>query len=102
MKVSNAQLDKNQIINFLREHKPYLEKEFGVTRIALFGSYSREEQTTTSDIDLAIEMAIPSFKNHCHLKEFLEKHLQRHVDLCYFKGMRSFIRHAIDKELVYA
>ena len=95
-------LTQKEIIAFLRTHKDKLERDFGVTQIALFGSYARGEQGPTSDIDFVIEMPEPSFKNHCRLKEFLEKHLKKNIDLCYFKGMRSFIRHAIDQELVYA
>ena len=95
-------LTKDEILAFLRKHKPYLEKEFGVKKVALFGSYVRGEQTVTSDIDIAIETLSPSFRNRCNLKRFLESHLQRPIDLCYFNGMRSFIKHAIEKELVYA
>ena len=70
-------LTQKEIIAFLRTHKDKLERDFGVTQIALFGSYARGEQGPTSDIDFVIEMPEPSFKNHCRLKEFLENHLKK-------------------------
>ena len=98
----NKQLDKDIIINFLKTHKQLLEREFGVTKIALFGSYARGEQTEKSDIDFVLETNTPSFTKRCSLKEFLENSFKKQIDLCYFRGMRSFIRHAIEKELIYA
>jgi predicted nucleotidyltransferase len=99
---STGGLTKKQIISFLQSHKPYLQKEFGITQIALFGSYARNEQIASSDIDLAIETSDISFQTRCKIKNFLEDIFKKKIDLCYFKGMRSFIRHSIDKELIYA
>ncbi len=95
-------LNRETILVFLRSQKPILRSEFGVTKIALFGSYARGEQTSESDIDLAIETISPSFKKRCALKRFLESKLNKKIDICSFSGMRSFIRNSIEKELVYA
>ena len=94
-------INKDDIINFLKSNKVLLEREFGVTKIALFGSYARGEQTAQSDIDLAIETSDFSFQKRCELKKLLEENLARSVDLCYFKGMRLFIRSMIEKDLIY-
>jgi uncharacterized protein len=104
MQETNAvkNLNKDTIISFLRTNKSRLETEFGVTKIALFGSYARGDVSVDSDVDLVIDTKDLSFKTRCRLKRFLEANLNKPVDLCYFKGMRSFIRHAIEKELVYA
>jgi predicted nucleotidyltransferase len=48
-------MDKQQIIQKLKTAKPLLQHEFGVTKLALFGSYSRDEQTDKSDIDIMVE-----------------------------------------------
>ena len=95
-------INKNQIIDFLRINKDFLEKKFGVTKIALFGSYVRGEETETSDIDLLIEAKEHKFRNRFLLKEFLEESFGKKVDVCYFDSVRGFIMHHIQKELVYA
>lgn len=97
-----ALLDKNTIITFLREHKDLLEERFGVTKIALFGSYARGEARVDSDIDLLIEMPRKSFHSKLELRDFLERELGRKVDVGYFDSVRSFIMHHVEKDLIYA
>ena len=96
------QVNRDSIIHFLRQQKPYLEKEFGVTAIALFGSYARGEETPTSDIDIAIELKKIDFEKRYELKEFLEKQFNRTVDVGYLHTIRPFIRKRIEAELIYA
>jgi hypothetical protein len=96
------EIDRENIIEFLRDNKPILEKRFGLTKIALFGSYARGEQHRDSDIDLAIETLSPSFEIRCELKDFLEQHFEKRVDLCYFSGMRRVVRSLVEPELIYA
>ena len=44
------------IINYLTEHKEQFIKDFGITKIGLFGSYARNEAKNDSDIDILIEL----------------------------------------------
>ena len=95
-------INKDTIISFLKQHKDFLEREYGVTKIALFGSYARGEETKDSDIDLLIEAKEQDFDNRYDLKEFLEENFNKKVDIDYFDCIRSFIRHQIEDELVSA
>ncbi len=58
-------------------------KKFGVKRIGLFGSYIRDEQKATSDIDILIEFekGKVTFDNYMDLKFFLEDLFKCKVDL---------------------
>ncbi len=100
--MKTAALDRDQIITFLRSHKDLLEKEFGVTKIALFGSYARGEQTGTSDIDLLIEAKEHKFRNRLRLRDFLEEAFGKKVDIGYFGTVRGFIMRGIEEDIVYA
>jgi predicted nucleotidyltransferase len=77
-------LDRNDILSYLRENKDFLQKQFGVSKMALFGSHARNEANTESDIDLIIETNKKSFKNRFLSKRHLEEHFQKKVDICYF------------------
>ncbi len=79
-----------------------LKEDFGIEKIALFGSYARDEATDTSDIDLLIEMDTVSFRNRMALKRFLERHFKKKVDISYFDSVRTFIWRSIQEDLVYA
>jgi len=48
--------NKTEIITFLSTHKTELQKNYGVKRIGLCGSYARGDSRPDSDIDFVIEM----------------------------------------------
>lgn len=58
-------------------------KKYGVKRIGLFGSYLRNEQKNTSDIDILVEFEKDkiTFDNYMELKFFLEDLFKCKVDL---------------------
>ncbi len=54
-------LNREIILAYLRTNKQLLEEEFGLTQIALFGSFARNEAHSDSDIDLLIELKEDDF-----------------------------------------
>lgn len=95
-------LPTKKVLAFLRANKLYLKKEFGVTQIALFGSYARGEQTSASDIDVLIEMKVHNFRKRLHIQDFLQKNLRKDVDVLYFSAVRKYIMQQIEKDIIYA
>ena len=75
----------------------------GIKRIGFFGSFAREEQTATSDIDLVVEFRpeIKMYRKFLDLADLLEKTLQRKVDLLTWEGMASFVQREIEKDIEY-
>jgi predicted nucleotidyltransferase len=98
MKVS----DKQDILNKIDENKDKL-REFGVTKIGVFGSYTRNEQTKESDIDLLVsfEKGKKTYKNFYNLAEFAEGLLGSDVDLLTPQSISSYILPYIEKEITY-
>ncbi|HPD16342.1 MAG TPA: nucleotidyltransferase family protein [Planctomycetota bacterium] len=80
---------------------PELRAKFGVTGIALFGSFARGEAGPTSDVDLVVD-----FDDKATLFElsglgaFLEERLQLKVDLVPRRAIRAEIRESILREAV--
>ena len=101
-KIKQINPTKDEIIIFLRKNKPYLKKEFGVTKIALFGSFARGEQRKQSDIDILIDMKAHNFRKRLELRDFLEEKFQRKVDVLYFDAVRKYIMRNIQEDIVYA
>lgn len=95
-------INKEHILDFLRKNKPMLDQKFGVTKIGLFGSYARDEAEEASDIDIVIEVKKHDPFSRIELKEFLEEHFQKKVDVVYLSTMRSFIREHIEPQIIYA
>ncbi|MEA1999466.1 MAG: nucleotidyltransferase family protein [Euryarchaeota archaeon] len=88
-------------IETIKKHKAEIKKRYGVRKIGVFGSYAREEQKETSDIDLLVEFETPTFDNFMDLLFFLEELFGKDVDLITTKGMSPYIRPNIEKEVVW-
>ena len=52
-------MNKQSILQTLQSLKPVLQQEYGLSELALFGSYSRDEQTAESDIDIMVDFDKP-------------------------------------------
>ena len=85
----------------LREIKPFLEEQYKVKRIGVFGSYLRGEQKATSDLDLLVEFIEPiSLFDFLRLEDSLEQKLGIKVDLVMSDVLKPRIKDKI-KEVSY-
>lgn len=90
------------IIEALRSElrQPVLRR-FKVRGIGLFGSFSRGEQSDISDIDFLVDFEDEAdLLDFVALAEFLEKRLERKVDLVTSRALREEIRDQVLKEVV--
>jgi len=92
------------IINFIKNNKKFLKKQYGVEKIGIFGSYVKNNIKDDSDIDIAIEMDKESktLHNFLELKRYLEKNLQREVDLGIESNLKKAVKKKIKSEIIYA
>ncbi len=99
-------MDREEIIKLLKAHRKDIEK-FGVKKIGIFGSVARDEGGESSDIDLVVEFGRGegTFKNFGGLVEYLEKLLNRSVDILTPIGIESIrideIKESIKQEVIY-
>ncbi|MCK7521107.1 MAG: nucleotidyltransferase family protein [Ignavibacteriales bacterium] len=92
----------DNIIEKLKELKPYLEKEYKIKEVGIFGSYVRNEQTENSDIDILVEYAgaLSLFKV-ANLVNYLELKFGKKVDLTNKKTLRPKIGKRILSEVKF-
>lgn len=78
-----------------------LIKKYKVKTLGIFGSYVRNEQNETSDIDVLVEFQENSinFDNYMGLKYYLEDLFQKDVDLVIKDDLKVEIRDKILKEV---
>ena len=95
---------QNQIIDFISRNRLFLKEKFHVTKIGLFGSFARNEQTKYSDLDLIVDFE-ENTKNLFELKFALKKYFQENlnldVDICREKYIKPRYKNRIIKEAVY-
>ncbi len=85
----------------LKKDKPFLAKKFNVSRIGVFGSYARGEESGESDVDVLVEFSSPIGWEIVDLKEILEDRLQAKVDLVTEGGLKPQLKDKIMNEVVY-
>jgi predicted nucleotidyltransferase len=96
-------MTKEQIIDQLRILKPVLKEKYGVTEIALFGSYSRNEATSDSDIDLLVNFDVPSARSLFSSYDLLQESFHNiPVQLVSKGAIKQQYFKAIEKDLIYA
>ena len=92
-----------EIKDILKKHSDDLKQKFGVKELGIFGSYVREEQEESSDIDILVEFreGYRAFDNYMDLKFYLEELLGLRVDLVSKTALKPRLRSYILKEVVY-
>ncbi len=80
---------QQKVINVLRREIPYLKENYGVKKIALFGSVVKGKYTKSSDIDIVVEFEKPIGLRFMDLAEYLEKKLGRKTDILTAEGVRN-------------
>jgi uncharacterized protein len=92
----------DEIKSILEKHIQEIEERYKVTEIGIFGSYVRDEQNETSDVDILIE-----FKESMGLLKFIEIEnyltdlLGVKVDLVMKSSLKPRIGKHILEEVVY-
>jgi len=94
-------MNRKEVLDILRRHKPTLAERFGVTELALFGSYARDTATDASDVDILVRYDGPATsKSYFGVQFYLEDLLGRRVDLVTHKALRQEFRPYVEREAV--
>lgn len=92
-----------EVVAYLKKNRRYLHDRFGITSIGIFGSFVRGEQTPYSDIDMVIKMEKNKKNLHSFLslKRFIEKEIERKVDIGFEYSLKPAIREKIKEQIIY-
>ena len=88
----------SEILEILNRNRDLL-KRYRVRKIGLFGSFSRDESTSKSDIDLLVDFEEKSLDNFIDLVFELEKIFDRKVDLLTEKSISPYILPNVQDEV---
>ncbi len=94
---------KNAAMKKLEAAAPAIRTKFGVTRIGIFGSFARGEQTRKSDVDILVDFAegYATLKNFIGLSDYLEDLFRRKVDLLTEPSLSNLIRPYIEQDVIW-
>jgi len=95
---------REDIINYHALQKEYFYSQYHISSIGLFGSYSRNEQTENSDIDLVYllsENQKISYSQLFDIEQQLQNHFNKKVEFVNFKYMNPAIKYETEKDIIY-
>lgn len=90
-----------EIKNDLVRNKQHLFDKYGLSLLAVFGSYGRGAQRDDSDVDILVDFKRPIGIEFIDLAGELENILQMKVDLVSKNGVKEAYLRQIESELNY-
>lgn len=88
----------SKLATFKKEHGD----QYGITRLGVFGSVARQEDTNISDIDIVVELEKPTLSLMYKLRQALSLLLGRTVDLVRMRdSLRPVFKSTIQKEAIF-
>ena len=91
-----------EYVQLLKEYKQNRGILYGISRIGIFCSVARGEQTEDSDVDVCIDLEVPSIFCLVHIKEELKQLFGCEVDVVRIRqNMDALLKKDIIEEGIY-
>ena len=74
-------LSTKEVINILKKFKTESASKYGITSLGLFGSFARNQQRETSDVDVFVTLKESDFFVLERIKEELENLIHKNIDV---------------------
>jgi len=99
-------MNKQIIIDYLKNKKTEFYKKYGITTLGLYGSYARDEANNDSDIDIFYErdnnIEINSGLDFLNISDSLAKEFDvKKVDFISLEYMNPIIKYYAKKDFIY-
>ncbi|MBI2427930.1 MAG: nucleotidyltransferase family protein [Ignavibacteriales bacterium] len=91
----------SEIKKKLQQHKTELRNNYSVKSLGIFGSFARNEQSDTSDIDILVDFEKPIGLQFVDLAEYLESILHAKVDLVSKNAVKPKLMKYIGQDIQY-
>ena len=93
---------RNEYLELLRLYKQRMAEQYGMVRLGIFGSVSRNEQKEDSDLDVCVEMKEPDGFILLNIKYELEELLHCKIDIVRLRdNMNALLKRNIERDGIY-
>lgn len=96
--------EREKILRYLQSQRDRIREQYHLRKVALIGSFARNEQTEESDIDLIVEFDPGTNHIYTLKREFaqeMEHQFHRRVDIASERYLKPYYRDSILREAVY-
>lgn len=95
-------LSTKEIIAILKKFKAESASKYGITSIGLFGSFARNQQRETSDVDVFVTLKESDFFVLERIKEELESLIHSNIDIVNYRdSLRNSFKQNILNDAIY-
>jgi len=95
-------MNRAEILEIIRKYKQENSEKYGIDAIGVFGSYARDMASEDSDVDIVIETREPDLYKMVHIKEDLERRLNKSVDIVRKREkMNPYLKKRIERDAEY-
>lgn len=97
-------MNKDQIITFLRENRENFLHKYHISKIGLFGSFARGENTQNSDVDIVYTLSDGhkiSFDEYIAFENELKNAFSTKIDLINEKKLNPLIKMKSAGDFIY-
>lgn len=95
-------ISTKEIIAILKKFKAESASKYGITSLGLFGSFARNQQKETSDVDVFVTLKESDFFVLERIKEELETMIQFPIDIVNFReSLRNSLKQNILNDAIY-
>lgn len=84
----SAVTTKEEVMQVLKDELPLLRERYGITRIALFGSFAQGSPRHDSEVDIVVDTSRPLGLKFFELSDYLSARLGRMIDLITFNMLK--------------
>jgi len=95
---------RQQILDYVNSNKKRFQSQYHVRKIALIGSFAREEQQADSDVDFLLDLepgTADIYQTKRRLRIELETAFGRHVELASERYLKPYYKDEILREAIY-
>jgi predicted nucleotidyltransferase len=97
-------IERERILEYIRSQRDRFRRTYHVRRMALIGSFARNEQSPDSDVDLIVDLeeGTPDiFELKRALRSELERQFHRKVEIASERYLKPYFRETILREAIY-
>lgn len=95
-------MNTSDVLNILRRFKAEFAGKYGIKTLGIFGSFARNQQKETSDIDVVVTLKDPDYFTLVAIQEELEKLTKYKVDVVNFREtLRESFKTNILKDAIF-
>ena len=95
-------LSTKEIIAILKKFKAESASEYGIISLGLFGSFARNQQRETSDVDVFVTLKESDFFVLERIKEELESLIHSNIDIVNYRdSLRNSFKQNILNDAIY-